>query len=210
MTNLLHPTYIPNIATFAVIAQNDVCWEVYDNFQKQTYRTRAYICTDRGRLMLNLPIQHVGKNQGRQRYKNVQLENNYNWQRRHWRTLQTAYRTSPYFEFYEDEIAPLYTQPYTHLLDFNLKSIAIICNCLQIDMPKLKTESFELQPESVLDLRYLVDAKRSLEFAQPAYVQVFGDRHGFIENASILDLLFNEGTNALSYLKNLKIEPQNA
>lgn len=77
-------------------------------------------------------------------------------------------------------------------------------------MPKLKTESFELQPESVLDLRYLVDAKRSLEFAQPAYVQVFGDRHGFIENASILDLLFNEGTNALSYLKNLKIEPQNA
>lgn len=193
-----------------MITQNEICWEIWDNFQKQTHRNRAYICTDRGRLMLNIPIQHVGKNQGRQLYKDVKVENDYNWQRQHWRTLQTAYRTSPYFEFYEDDIAPLYTKTYTHLLDYNLKSIEIICSCLQLDMPNLRTEKFELQPAPILDMRYLVDAKRKVEFVQPAYVQVFGDRHGFIENTSVLDLLFNEGTNALSYLKNLKIAPQNA
>lgn len=210
MTTVLHPTYLPNIATFAVMAQNEICWEVSDNFQKQTYRNRTYICTDRGKLMLNIPIQHVGKNQGRQLYKEVKVENEYNWQRQHWRTLQTAYRTSPYFEFYEDDIAPLFTDTHTHLLDYNLKSIDIICSCLQLEMPKMKTEKYELQPKTLRDMRYLVNAKKKVEFVQPPYVQVFGDRHGFIENCSILDLLFNEGTNALSYLKNLKIVPQNA
>ncbi len=210
MTHLLHPAYIPNIVTFAVIAQNEICWEVCDNFQKQTYRNRAYICTDRGRLMLNIPIQHVGKNQGRQLYKDVKVENEYKWQRQHWRALQTAYRTSPYFEFYEDEIAALYTQEYKYLLDYNLKSIEIITDCLQIAMPTSKTTSFDFTPTDLLDLRYLIEAKKKIEFVHPEYVQVFGDRHGFIKNVSTLDLLFNEGTNSLSYLKNLKIAPQNA
>ena len=210
MNTLLHPAYIPNIATFAVIAQNDICWEVCDNFQKQTYRNRAYICTDRGKLMLNIPIKHVGKNQGRQLYRDVKVENDYKWQRQHWRALQTAYRTSPYFEFYEDEIAPLYTKTYDYLLDYNLKSIEIISDCLQIDMPNLKTERFEMQSKTLFDARYLVQAKKKLEFTQPEYVQVFGDRHGFIENLSVLDLLFTEGTNALSYLKNLKLAVQDA
>lgn len=210
MTNLLHPTYIPNIATLAAIAQSEICWEVCDNFQKQTYRNRAYICTDRGKLMLNIPIQHVGKGQGRQLYKDVKVENDYKWQRQHWRALQTAYRTSPYFEFYEDEIAPLYTKTHSHLLDYNLKSIEIICDCLQIDMPNLKTKKFELQPTNTTDTRHLVKAKNEIAFEQPKYVQVFGERHGFIENVSVLDLLFNEGTNALSYLKNLKIASKDA
>jgi len=207
---LLHPSYIPNIATFAVISQSEICWEVWDNFQKQTYRNRAYICTDRGSLMLNIPIQHVGKNQGRQLYKDVKVENEYKWQRQHWRALQTAYRTSPYFEFYEDEIAPLYTKSYAHLLDYNLKSIEIICGCLQIEMPQLKTGRFELQPTNFIDCRYLVAAKKKVKLVQPKYTQVFGDRHGFIENASVLDLLFNEGPNALSYLKNLNVSTSNA
>lgn len=206
MVHLLHPAYISNIATFATIAQNEICWEVHDNFQKQTYRNRAYICTDRGRLMLNIPIQHVGKNQGRQLYRDVKMENEYNWQRQHWRTLETAYRTSPYFEFYEDEIAPLFNQKHQFLLDFNLQSLEIICGCLQIEVPKKRTKSFEKKPENVLDMRHLVDAKKKLEFVHPDYVQVFGDRHGFIKNTSVLDLLFNEGTNTLSYLKNLDIE----
>jgi hypothetical protein len=205
LTLVIHPAYIPNIATFAVISQNEICWEVNDNFQKQTYRNRAYICTDRGELMLNIPIKHVGKGQGRQLYRDVKIENDYKWQRQHWRALQTAYRTSPYFEYYEDEIAPLYTQKYEFLMDYNLKSIEIICDCLQVEMPTQRTEKFELHLDSNRDFRSLVESKKKIAFEQPKYVQVFGDRHGFIENVSILDLLFNEGTNALSYLKNLKI-----
>ena len=133
---LLHPTYFPNIATFAAIVQNDVVWEMHDNYQKQTYRNRCYICTDQGKHM-----RHVGGDEGRQKYAAVRLDNAYQWQRQHWRTLQTTYRTSPFFEFYEEDIAPLFENDFEHLLDFNLKTIATICRCLQVPIPSEKTDS---------------------------------------------------------------------
>ncbi len=210
MKTLLHPAYIPNILTFATIAQSEVHWEVEDNFQKQTFRNRAHICTDRGKLMLNIPIKHVGKNQGRQKYKEVKIENDYNWQRQHWRTLQTAYRTSPFFEYYEDDIAPLYGEAYDFLLDYNLKTIAVLCDCMQIDMPFFKTEKYRSNPTDIIDARFLINAKKEAALDFPEYNQVFGDRHGFIKNCSILDLLFNEGTNAMTYLKNISLDQLDA
>lgn len=210
MTILLHPAYIPNIETFATIVQNKICWEVCDNYQKQTYRNRAYVCTDNGKHMINIPIQHVGKKQGRQKYKDIKVKNDYHWQRLHWRTLQTAYRTSPFFEYYEDDIASLYTKEFVFLLDFNLKTIEIICNCLQIATPLLKTEIYEPEVEQYKDLRFLINAKRKNTLQQKEYVQLFNDRNPFIENLSVLDLIFNEGTNALAYLKNIKPDPINA
>lgn len=151
--------------------------------------------------MLSIPIQHVGGNQGRQKYKDVLLDNSYPWQRQHWRTLQTAYRTSPFFEFYEDDIAPLYEQEHESLMVFNLQTIAIVCECLQIEMPENKTSMFELEPEGLKDFRKMVNAKLASELKQEPYAQVFDDRHEFVKNTSVLDLLFNEGTNALRYLK---------
>lgn len=206
MKTLLHPAYIPNISTFAVLAQHEVQWEVEDNFQKQTYRNRAYICADRGKLMLNTPIQHVGRSQGRQKYKDIKVDHSENWLRQHWRTLQTAYRTSPFFEYYEDDIAPLYEQPQHFLLDFNLKSIEIICDCLQLNMPTLKTDVYQNKPDDIIDLRSFISAKKKTSVVFEEYSQVFGDRHGFLENMSVLDLLFNEGTNALSYLNKLELD----
>ena len=201
MQTLLHPAYFPNIVTFGVIAQHEVIWEVSDNYQKQTYRNRCYICTDQGKHILSIPIKHVGGEQGRQLYKEVLLDNNYPWQRQHWRTLQTAYRTSPYFEYYEEDLAPLFETKYKFLLDFNLKTIATICQCLELIMPSDKSETYEKAVSNVSDLRTLVNAKRTLITDQKKYVQVFGDRHGFIQNLSILDLLFNEGTSALPYIE---------
>ena len=101
MKLLLHPGYFPNIANFAAIVQNDICWEVMGNYQKQTFRNRCYICTDLGIHMLNIPIKHVRNNKGKQRYGDVKMDNDYPWQRQHWRTLETAYRTSPFFEFFK-------------------------------------------------------------------------------------------------------------
>ncbi|MGB5822259.1 MAG: WbqC family protein [Saonia sp.] len=202
MQLLLHPSYFPNIVNFAAIAQNIICWEIEDNYQKQTFRNRCYICTDQGKHMLTIPIKHVGGDQGRQKYKDVKLDNHYKWQRQHWRTLETAYRTSPFFEFYEDDIISLYEQEFDYLLDFNLETIATMCRCLGVDMPLEKTTVFKKEPTTSVDARFLVDAKTAITIQQEKYIQVFGDRHGFIENLSTLDLLFNEGTNALSYLKN--------
>jgi len=196
----------------AGLVQNQVIWEVEDNYQKQTYRNRCYISTDQGKHLLSIPVKHVGGNQGRQKYKDVRLKNDYPWQRQHWRTLQTAYRTSPFFEYYEDEFAPLFENEYYFLLDFNLKTIQVICDCLQIESPHEHTLNYEIEaPRSFFDARDWVNCKKEkLAFEQKEYVQVFGDRHGFIKNTSILDLLFNEGTNALSYLRDINLNLGNA
>ena len=210
MKLLLHPGYFLNIANFVAIAKNDICWETSGNYQKQTYRNRCYIATDNGRHLMNIPIQHAGGKKGRQKYKDVKVDNFYHWQRQHWRTLETAYRTSPFFEFYEDDLVELYKAEHTYLLDFNLKSIEAVCNCLQIPMPKERTTDFEKEPLDYVDARHLINAKTDPPLVQKPYVQVFDDRNPFIDNLSILDLLFNEGTNALTYLKEHQLEFKDA
>ena len=184
-----------------ILTTSDSTWEVHDNFQKQTYRNRCHICTDQGKHMLNIPIQHVGGNQGRQKYKDVKLDNSSNWQRQHWRTLQTAYRTSPFFEFYEDDLAPIFEKPTVYLLDLNLNTIDFLCDSIGIPSPKTKTTSYQTLLEDVKDMRHLVNAKHKTPLQQEVYNQVFIKRHGFINNTSTLDLLFNEGPNAITYLK---------
>jgi len=198
---LLHPTYFPNILTFATVLQKEIIWEVADNYQKQTYRNRCHICTDQGKHLLSVPIQHVGGKEGRQKYKDVKLDNSYPWQRQHWRTLETAYRTSPYFEFYEDDLVPLFKKEQDFLLDFNLKTIETLSDCLQVEMPSERTAAYKKKPANVFDARLLVNAKKAINFEQKEYTQVFSDRHDFVENTSILDLLFNEGPNSVSYLR---------
>ena len=202
MKLLLHPTYFPSIITFAAIAQNEVVWEVCDNFQKQSYRNRCYICTDQGRHMLNIPIKHVGTDQGRQRYSDVLMDNSSPWKKVHWRTLETAYRTSPYFEFYEDELRPLFESKDEKLLDFNLKTIKTIGDCLNLRIPDIYSKTYEVTPKDLVDARQLVNAKKASTVRQKKYNQVFEERHGFVRDLSILDLLFNEGPNTLEYIKN--------
>jgi hypothetical protein len=151
---------------------------------------------------------HTKGSTGRQYYKDVKLDNSYPWQRQHWRTLETAYRTSPFFEFYEDEIKPLYEKEFDLLLDFNLASIQTICDCLQLDFVDEFTDTYSLEYEK--DYRYLVNAKKEVPYEFPEYVQVFGDRHGFIPNLSILDVLFNLGPNTAGYISDIEISMPDA
>ncbi len=202
---LLLPSYFPNIATFAAILKYNVVWEIHGNYQKQTYRNRAYIATDKGKHMINIPIVHLGKNHGRQTYADVQIDYSYAWQRLHWRTLETAYRTSPFFEYYEDEIAPLFQSQEKSLLEFNLKTIETICDCLQLNFPKDQTNSYQKITTNAIDARFLCNSKKKVDLKQPEYTQVFNDRNNFAPNLSILDLLFNEGTNTINYLKNINL-----
>jgi hypothetical protein len=151
--------------------------------------------------LLNIPIQHVGGKQGRQKYRDIRVDNFYPWQRQHWRTLETAYRTSPFFEFYEDGLVGLYEKKHTFLLDFNLSTLEAICSCLQMPMPEQRTLTYEKRPEGMVDGRALINAKTPTLLQQHPYIQVFADRNDFIADLSILDLLFNEGTGALTYLR---------
>jgi len=197
---LIHPSYFPSIAHFVIITKaNTLLFEVEDNYQKQTYRNRFYMYGANGKQLLNIPIKHTGNN--RQKYKDVKIENDFKWQKQHWKSLQTAYRTSPFFEFYEDELAPLFEKKQEFLLDLNLKTIELVADCLQIEMAFDKTTSYEKQHTNFIDFRVLIEAKKEKNYAFEEYTQVFSSKHGFIENLSILDLLFNEGPNTISYLE---------
>ena len=160
--------------------------------------------------MLSIPIKHVGGSDGRQLYRDVRLDNDYPWQRTHWRTLQTAYRASPFFEFFEEDLAPLFENKFEFLFEFNLKTIEVVCECLEIDMPTDKSLQYLESPTDIIDARFLVNAKKKLNIDQRDYMQVFQDRHGFIENLSILDLLFNEGSSTIAYLEDLEVNLDHA
>lgn len=204
MNLLIHPAYFPSIATFvAIVKVEGVVLEIQDNYQKQTYRNRCYIYGANGKLQLSVPVVYSQKN--RAKYAEVKIANEYNWQDIHWKSLESAYRTSPFFEFYADELEPLFTETFDTLLEFNMKCFAVICDCLQLDLTFSKTESFDKSPQNINDLRVLVDAKKEKLHAFENYTQVFSSKHGYINNLSILDLLFNEGPNALFYLESQKI-----
>ncbi|MGB5654637.1 MAG: WbqC family protein [Robiginitalea sp.] len=200
MEVLVHPGYFPNCLTMAVIAQRDVIWEVWDNFQKQTYRNRCYIATDQGSLMLNIPIRHVGGKTGRQPFREVHIENSAPWQRQHWRGLATAYRSAPFFEYYEEDLRPLFEKPFSFLMELNLETISAMCSLLNLPFPASRSARFETQPEGKLDGRLLISAKEKISISMAEYTQVFQERHGFLKNLSTLDLLFNLGPAARDYL----------
>ncbi|MEM1338154.1 MAG: WbqC family protein [Bacteroidota bacterium] len=206
MAVLLHPVSFPNIATLAILIQKEVIWEVYDNYQKQTFRNRYHICTDQGLHKLIVPIRHLGTTNGRQFYRDVRIDNSYSWQKQHWRTLETAYRTSPFFEYFEDELAPIFKRPFTFLMDFNWESLAFLYVAIDRAPEIVKTTAYTTEFEHGYDGRFLVNAKESFDFNPEPYVQVFTERHGFIGNMSTLDLLFNEGGNSAAYLRKLSLD----
>lgn len=199
MSILLHPTYFPSISHFVAMAQTDrIVLEMEDNFQKQTNRNRTYIYSPNGVQLLNIPVKH--SKEAHQKTKEVRLETAFNWQKQHFKSLEAAYRTSPFFEYFEDTLSPIFTKKYTFLLDLNLESMALISKCLGMPFSYETTEEYFHEVPDFIDYRSLANGKKDkAEFE--LYTQVFGDKHGFLNNLSILDLLFNEGRFALDYLK---------
>lgn len=200
MNIILHPTYFPSIACFTVIAKAEhVTFEVCDNYQKQTYRNRMHIYGANGKLALTIPVIYSQKN--RQLYKDILISEDTNWQDLHWKSIQSAYSSSPFFEFYQDDIEPLFSTKYPYLLDFNFKCLEVIYDCLQLTFEYNTTTSFEKDLKNNIDYRFLVESRKENEQPFKPYVQVFDDKNGFIPNLSILDLICNEGPNALMYLE---------
>ncbi len=201
---LTHPSYFGSIAQYVAIAKaKSIVFEDCDNYQKQTLRNRTYIYGANGILLLNLPILHSGIKGKKRLYRDIKIEHQFNSLKIHWKSLEAAYRTSPYFEFYEDDLVPLFEKKPEFLLDFNHKIHEFIFDCLQIATPQTKTTEFNLQvTDGITDYRHLVNPKdKNIGTNFDKYIQVFESKYGFIPNLSILDLLFNEGPNALTYLE---------
>ncbi|SRR5690554_607764 len=205
MNILIHPTYFPSVAHFAAMLQaSHITFEVEDNFQKQTNRNRTYIYSPNGKQLLNIPIKHSG-NIPHQKLKEIQIDYSENWQKQHYKSLEMAYRSSPFFEYFEDDLLPLFENKTKFLIDYNFEVFEVLQSCLGTNLEFDKTTEFIKKPEDIKDFRYLVDGKRMINQFEP-YTQVFEEKHGFLTDLSVLDLLFNEGRYAVDYLKKQELQ----
>ncbi len=201
MDILIHPNYFPNIHQFRqIIKANNILFEVSDNYQKQTFRNRTYIYGANGKLGLFIPVIHTHKN--RELFKDVKISYDSNWMDLHLKSLQSAYRSSPYFEYFEDDFIKLYSKKEKFLADFNIKCIKLISNLLDLDLDFKISNEYVEKTNDIIDLRDLSYARKEKKIETPKYIQVFESKHGYLNNLSILDLIFSEGTNSVLLLNN--------
>lgn len=198
---LLPLFYLPPISWFSIFSgeNNQITFEQFEHFPKQTYRNRTCIFGANGKLPLIIPIHHNGK----RAFKDIEISYAERWQNLHWKSIKTAYQSSPYFEYYENYLEKIYENQPKFLIDFNLKSLEIINNILKINKEFSLTEEYIKSPEEK-DFREYFSAKKEPKIPQEEYYQTFSDKLGFIKDLSILDLLCNIGPESYSYLKNLK------
>ena len=205
MNILIHPTYFPSISHFAAIVQAEkVTFEMEDNFQKQTNRNRTYIYSPNGIQLLNIPVKH--SKTAHQKTKDIQIENDFDWQKQHFKSLEAAYRSSPFFEYFEDDLLPIFEKKHQFLFVFNLEVFDLITKCLRMKIDYSTTTEYlhEINSNEITDFRFLANGKKDTSQFE-SYSQVFDDKFGFINNLSVLDLVFNEGKFALDYLKSQQL-----
>ena len=196
---LLPTAYLGNIEYFKIFAANhDVIIDIHEHYNKQTYRNRCTIYGANGKLDLIIHIVK-GKNQ-RKSIKETKIANSDNWQKIHWRSIESAYRTSPYFEFYEHEFNIFYNKKYNWLLDLNNELTDFILKKIYLNTRINFTTKYE-QAVSVKDYRNYFNPKQNNNFKCQTYNQVFENKFGFIVNLSIIDLLFNKGPEVETYIK---------
>lgn len=199
MNILVHPNYFPNIHQFTkIIKASNILFEVSDNYQKQTFRNRTYIYGANGKLGLFIPVIHTHNN--RELFRDIKISYDSDWMALHLKSLQSAYRSSPYFEYFEDDFINLYSEKEMFLVDFNIKCINLISNLLDVNINYVKSESYNENYSGLIDLRYLSVARKEKEYATPKYIQVFESKYGYLPNLSILDVLFCEGNNSTSLI----------
>ena len=201
MDILIHPNYFPNIHQFTqIIKANNILFEVSDNYQKQTFRNRTYIYGANGKLGLFIPVIHTHKY--RELFKDVKISYDSNWMDLHLKSLQSAYRSSPYFEYFEDDFIKLYSEKEKFLADFNIKCIKLISNLLDLDLDYKISNEYVEKTNDIIDLRDLSNARKEKKIDTPKYIQIFESKHGYINNLSIIDLIFSEGLNSVSLITN--------
>lgn len=196
--------YLAPIEYFAaLINYPKICIEREEHYVKQTYRNRCLIYTANGLFPLSIPVKKVNGNHTK--IKDVEISYFENWQRHHWRSIVSAYNQSPFFLYYKDDLEGFFTKQFKYLLDFNTELTRVLLNALDLGKEFVFSEKYiENNDPAYIDLRNgFHPKKRNADVDFPKYIQVFGESHGFIPNLSIIDLLFNEGPNALGYLEKM-------
>ncbi|MGB0391814.1 MAG: WbqC family protein [Salibacteraceae bacterium] len=201
-TKIFPLLYAGPLSYYAYLLQNPGKIEAFENFSKQNFRSRCRVYGANGVITLSIPIV---KETLKLAVTEVQISNIDAWQRNHWKSLVSAYKTSPFFEFYAHLIQPLFEKKYTSLWEFNLDFHQTILNCLIVEFTPSFTTEFAPLHEN--DLRILYSGKKphpnSDQFNK--YQQVFSYHGKFEPDLSILDGIFNLGPELESYLLKLPV-----
>ncbi len=202
---LLSTAYFAPIRYFSKLAAYpEIYFEQHENFIKQTYRNRAVVLGANGPISLIVPVE---KGRGPKiKIKDLRIAYDEEWQRNHWRTIFSAYNSSPFFEYYADDLEPFFRRKQAFLFDYNQQITEAILEILEIQATLNYTEEFGKVPENCLNFREQISPKTHKtnvdpNFSSQEYTQVFSEKFGFTPDLSILDLLFNEGPSALEILE---------
>jgi len=198
---LLSTTYFGPVQWYQKLYRAEYVWiEQWESFQKQTYRNRCLIATTQGIQALTVPIER----QSPVNYiKDIRISDHGNWRHLHWNALQSAYGESPFFDYYQDDIRPFFEQRWDYLFDFNEAICAKMCELIDIQPKVSFTEEFTATVNNIKDYRSTINPKHpeaDPDFEPKPYYQVYQQKHGFLPNLSILDLLFNMGPEGIFYL----------
>ncbi len=202
-TAILPVSYLAPIQYYSkLIMYNSVFIEHQEHFIKQSYRSRCNIYSPNGLQTLSIPLV---KGNHRQTVKEIKISYDYDWRRLHWRSLESAYRRSPFFEYFEDDFRPFYEdKKFDYLFDLNEELQQVILCLLKIKPNYHFTESYQANYEDSDDYRLILAPKEPLSadnhFSLKPYSQVFEVKFGFIGNLSIVDLLFNQGSRAKEFI----------
>jgi len=194
--------YFGNLEYFWHFTVNSkVSIDCHEPYVKQSYRNRAEIYGANGRLNLSVPVERPYGAQSKT--NQILISNAENWKKNHWKSIESAYRRTPFYEFYAEQIKDILFEDYKSLIDLNIALTNHFIHKLGIDC---EVEILTATPPFLdNDLRLNLSPKKESKFESKPYIQTFSDRNPFIPNLSILDLLFNEGPNSICILQDAKI-----
>ena len=199
MNSILLPTYFPSLLFWKIILKDNFFWMKNSYYKKQTLRNRMFIHGANGKLMLSIPIRHSGINQKRF-YDDVSIDSSSDWKKNHFKSIKIAYQSSPYFEFYEEDLKNFYQVETSNLYNFNLKSVELVLKWFEMGTNN-RTIDFNIETYKQSKNIKEIDNREIKKKSNIKYIQTFEDKNGFIDGLSILDMIFNCGPKTKDYIK---------
>lgn len=197
---VLQSAYFAPVGYYAKIYAHDkIIVEQNDHYVKQTYRNRCRIQTESGVMDLSIPVEKFAD---KTKIRDICISYGQEWRRLHLRAMETSYNSTPFFEYYKDDIHAIYEKKEKYLFDFNMRLMEFTLDALGIQREISTTDSYFEGEAEIEDARDLFHPKReNINTDSKPYYQMFAEKFGFTDGLSIIDLLFNLGPESVLYLK---------